>query len=107
VFQNEVLKKIYGPKTKQGQEDGENCTIKRNIMCMLHHILLGLSNQGDGNVTRTGEMRNFSRKALREDMRVNGRIILKWILNNRVGRCGLDACGRGQGPVAGYCENGN
>jgi hypothetical protein len=24
-----------------------------------------------------------------------------------VGRCGLDACGSGQGPVVGPCEHGN
>jgi hypothetical protein len=43
-----------------------------------------------------------------EDLGVDGRIILEWILGkNRLGRCDLDASGSGYGPVAGSCEHGN
>jgi hypothetical protein len=30
-----------------------------------------------------------------EDTGIDGKIILEWILRNRVGRCGLDSCGSG------------
>jgi hypothetical protein len=42
-----------------------------------------------------------------EDQDVDGRIILGWILEKRVGGCGLDASGSGQGPAAGSCEHGS
>jgi hypothetical protein len=42
-----------------------------------------------------------------QDFGVDGKIILKWILGNRVGGCGLDASGSGQGSVASPCEYGN
>jgi hypothetical protein len=45
---------------------------------------------------------------LREDPDVDGRIILKWILEKwDVGRHGLDRSDFGQGQVAGSCEFGN
>jgi hypothetical protein len=37
------------------------------------------------------------------DLDVDGSIILKWILENRVWRCGLDSSGLKQGLVAGSC----
>jgi hypothetical protein len=43
-----------------------------------------------------------------EDLGVDGRIILEWVLEgHKVGRCGLAASGSGCGPVAGCCERGN
>jgi hypothetical protein len=39
-----------------------------------------------------------------EDLGVD-RIILKWILGNRIGGCGLDSLGLG--PMADYCKHGN
>jgi hypothetical protein len=42
-----------------------------------------------------------------EEVDVDGRTILEWILGNRVGRCGLDSFGSGQEPVAGFHEHGN
>jgi len=42
-----------------------------------------------------------------EDLFVSGKIILEWILGNRVGSCELDASGSGWGPVAGPREQGN
>jgi len=38
---------------------------------------------------------------------IDGKILLKWIFGNRVGKCGLDASSSGQGPVACCCEDGN
>jgi hypothetical protein len=33
--------------------------------------------------------------------------ILEWILESRLGSCGLNKSGSGQGPLAGFSENGN
>jgi len=41
------------------------------------------------------------------DLDVDGKKILEWILRKHVGRCGLDASGSRQGPVASPCEVGN
>jgi hypothetical protein len=41
----------------------------------------------------------------RDDICINARKILKWVLENRTVRCGLDASGSEQGPVAGCCEH--
>jgi hypothetical protein len=42
-----------------------------------------------------------------EDVGMNWRIILEWVLGNRLGRCELDLSGSGQVPVASYFENDN
>jgi hypothetical protein len=43
-----------------------------------------------------------------EDICVDGRIILKFILKqNRIRGCGLDSSGSGQGQVAGCCKDSN
>jgi hypothetical protein len=39
VFENNVLKKIFGPKREQDNE--ENCIMMNFIACILHIILLG------------------------------------------------------------------
>jgi hypothetical protein len=42
-----------------------------------------------------------------QDLGVNGNILLDWILEKRVGGCGLDASGSGHGPLVDSCEHGN
>jgi hypothetical protein len=42
-----------------------------------------------------------------EDPGVDGKIILKWILETWNGGCGLDRSCSGRGQVAGFCECGN
>jgi hypothetical protein len=42
-----------------------------------------------------------------EDLGLDGRIILTWILQKCDGGHGLDLSGSGQGQVAGACECGN
>jgi len=42
-----------------------------------------------------------------EDIGIDGKMILEWILGNGVWRYGLDSCGSGQWPVTGSCERGN
>jgi hypothetical protein len=49
-----------------------------------------------GHVAHLGEMRD-----------IDGKIIIEWIFGNWVRKCGMDAYGSGQGPVAGCCEYGN
>jgi hypothetical protein len=39
-----------------------------------------------------------------EDLGIDGKIILKWILNNRITWYGMDTYGLGQRPVKGCCE---
>jgi len=55
-------------------------------------------------VARMGEIRNAYNILVKdmmkgrdhlEDTGIDGKIILEWILRNRVGRCGLDSCGSG------------
>jgi hypothetical protein len=42
-----------------------------------------------------------------ENLGVDGRIILEWVTDKRVGSYGLDASGSGYGPVGGSCEHSN
>jgi hypothetical protein len=43
----------------------------------------------------------------RDHSGVDGSIIFKWLLGNRIGGCGLDSYNSGQGPVVGFYEHGN
>jgi hypothetical protein len=45
VVKHTVLRKICGPNTKE-QETGENCTVMSFMICAVHQILLGWTNQG-------------------------------------------------------------
>lgn len=51
-------------------------------------------------------MVNLKSKYLSEDMDVDERLILKWILGNGVGACVLDLAGSGHKQMAGSCEHG-
>jgi hypothetical protein len=42
-----------------------------------------------------------------EDLGINGRITLKCFMQNRVGVCGLDSSGSGEGLVVSFGEHGN
>jgi len=39
VFENRVLRRIFGPKRGKWLEDGEDCIIRSFVTCTLHHIL--------------------------------------------------------------------
>jgi hypothetical protein len=45
VFENRMLRKIFGPKRKEVTEDGENCIMRGFITCTHHKILLEQSTQ--------------------------------------------------------------
>jgi hypothetical protein len=47
VFENRVLRRIFGPKRDDVTGEGENCTEGSFIICTYHQILLGRSNQGE------------------------------------------------------------
>jgi hypothetical protein len=46
VFENRVLRRIFGLKRAEVRRDGRNCMMRSSIVCTLHQILLGWSNQG-------------------------------------------------------------
>jgi hypothetical protein len=52
-------------------------------------------------------LENVRRRDHLEDLGVDGRIILEWILGNGMGNCRLDLSGLGLGPVTCSCEPGN
>jgi hypothetical protein len=40
VFENRVLKRIFGPKREEVAGSGEDCIMRSFITCTLHKILL-------------------------------------------------------------------
>lgn len=67
-----------------------------------------------GHVTRKIETRNACKTLVRKlkgrnyskDLKIDGRVI-KCVLEQRVGECGSNYCGSGQGPVAVSFEHSN
>jgi hypothetical protein len=47
VFENRVLRRIYGPKRDEVKESGESCTLGSFIICTHPQISLGRSSQGE------------------------------------------------------------
>jgi hypothetical protein len=47
VFENRVLRRIFGPMRVVVTGNGEGCTMGSFIICTHHQILLGRSNQGE------------------------------------------------------------
>jgi hypothetical protein len=41
VFENKVLRGIFGPERKEMAEVGEGCTMRSFLTCTLHHRLFG------------------------------------------------------------------
>jgi len=70
------------------------------VTCTVHRIFLGSSHGGwewARHVERIGEMKNAYRSldGKPEDLGVDGRIILEWVLGKWVGRCGVGSSGSG------------
>jgi hypothetical protein len=40
VFENRVLKRIFGPKRKKKEEVGINCIIRNLVMCICHQNIV-------------------------------------------------------------------
>jgi hypothetical protein len=47
VFENRVLRRIFGPTRDEVTGNGESCSVGSFIICTHHQILLGRSNQGE------------------------------------------------------------
>jgi hypothetical protein len=47
VFENRVLREIFGPKRDEVMEKWRSYTLGSFIVCTHHQILLGRSNQGE------------------------------------------------------------
>jgi hypothetical protein len=45
VFENRVLRRIFGPKRDGEQGSGENYIMRNLMICTPHQILIGRSNQ--------------------------------------------------------------
>jgi hypothetical protein len=41
VFENRVLRRIFGPERDEVKEVGENCIMRSCMVCTLHPVLLG------------------------------------------------------------------
>jgi hypothetical protein len=46
VFENKVLRRIFGPKRDEVNGGGENCIMTRFVICTLRQVLLEYSSQG-------------------------------------------------------------
>jgi hypothetical protein len=77
-----------------------NDEIRKQEMGMACSIL------GDKRIAYSILMRKQRRKDHQEDADVGDRIILNWILANRMGWYGLDSSGSGQGPVEDILNSG-
>jgi hypothetical protein len=118
VFENGVLRRIFGPKGEEvaggwrrlHHEELHNLYALRNIITVMKPRRM----RWLGRVVRRGEMRNafkFLSENVKgrhhsEDLTIDGKVILEWILGNRVGRCGTSAWLR-IGTSGGCCDHGN
>jgi hypothetical protein len=41
VFENRVLRRIFGPKREEVAGSWEDCTVRSFITCTIHQVLLG------------------------------------------------------------------
>jgi hypothetical protein len=46
IFEKRVLRTVFGPKTKEVTGGWTKCIIRSSIICNIHQILLGRSNEG-------------------------------------------------------------
>jgi hypothetical protein len=101
VFENRVLRRIFGPKRDEVTGEWRRLHNEElNDLCTLPNIVRSVNSRrirwaehvarmGRGEVRTAywrGKLKNRSHL---EDLELNGRVILKWILKNTMGR-GLD-----------------
>jgi hypothetical protein len=117
VFQNRVLRRIFGPKTdevtgewrKLHNEELHNLYSSPDIIRQVKSRRMRWA----GHVARMGEERKVvgkpeGKRPLGRPRR-SGKMGSQWIFGRLAwgGGCGLDSTGSGQGPVAGCCECGD
>jgi hypothetical protein len=107
VFQNRVLRKIFGPRREEvtgewrelHNEELNDLYFSPNII----HYQIKKKEMGGGSSTYEGDKRvlwgNLRERDHLEDLRVDGRITLEWIL--KMGGRGLHWSGSEQRKVAG------
>jgi hypothetical protein len=113
VFENRVLRRIFGPKRDKVTEDWKTLHNEEhnNLYCSPNFIWVIKSRRMRW-VEHVWVQTGFQWGDLREryhleDPDLNGRIILKWILRHWIGGHGLDWSGLEHGNIAGFCECGN
>jgi hypothetical protein len=90
VFENRVLRRIFGPKRDEVTGNGENYIMRSVIIVLLAEYRSGNESRRmrlAGHVARMGERRGVCRVLLGnpegknhlQDPEINGRIILRWI----------------------------
>jgi hypothetical protein len=119
AFEKKVVMIIFGPKRDEvaagwrrlQNEELSNLYASQNIITVIKSSKLRWA----GHVVYMGQKRNKYKllvwkskgKKYSQDLDVDGRIILGWVLEKEGGRCGLNASGSGYGPVAGTCKHCN
>jgi hypothetical protein len=107
VFENRVLRGIFGPKRDEVTGVWKSCSRGSFIICTHHQILLGRPNQGEWNgqgiwhawergKTCTGfRWESQKKKDHLKDQGIDGRMGSKWTLGRLIGGCGVVASGSG------------
>jgi hypothetical protein len=89
VFENRLLRNMFGPKREEVRGTGENSIMRSLMICPSSPVPLGWSIQGelDGGGACMGKKNshrvgggNLLGKDHLEDLGVDGQMILKWIL---------------------------
>jgi hypothetical protein len=115
VFENRVLRRIFGPKREEVTGKWKICTMRNFVICTHPQISLGKSRLGwAGHVARMGEKIKMYKVMVGkpEGKRPLGRPRRRWEDGVRMDwklawGCGLDSTGSGQGPVSVCCECGD
>jgi hypothetical protein len=100
-----VVRRIFEPK---GEEvAGEDCIMRSFVTCTLHQVILGSSNQGGSDMITIFWLEKLKGRDHSEDLGVDGRIILEWILGKYNGRVWTRVFWLRTGTSGGFSEHGN
>jgi hypothetical protein len=95
VFENRVLRRIFGPKRDEvtgGWKKLHNVELRDLYSSpSIIRMIKSMRMRWAGHVARMGEKRNAYRgKETTRETKIGGWIILRWIRRDRMGWCGLD-----------------